>query len=65
MFTLIVMVYKRSEIANFLYFLLITAKRLSQFGQYVQDAICSRHMEDIIELLQKMAWLIGFGLNCL
>ena len=49
MFTPIVMVFKMSEIANILYFLLITEKSLSQFGQYTQV-----HVEDIIELLQKM-----------
>ena len=35
MFTPRVMVFKMSEITNFLYFLLITAKNLSQFGQYI------------------------------
>ena len=36
MFTFLVMVFKMSEIAIFfLYFLLITAKRLSQFGKYI------------------------------
>ena len=35
MFTSIVMVFKMAEIAIFLYFLLITAKSLSQFGEYI------------------------------
>ena len=35
MFTSIVMVFKKAEIAIFLYFLLITAKILSQFGKYI------------------------------
>ena len=35
MFTPRVITFKMSEIANFLYFLLITAKYLSQFGQYI------------------------------
>ena len=54
------MVFKMSEITNFLYFLLITAKHLSQLGQYIKV-----HMEDLIEFLQKMIWLISFGLNFL
>ena len=41
-----------SEIANFLYFLQITAKNLSQLGQYIWV-----HMTDI-DFLQKIALLI-------
>ena len=59
MFTSIVMVLKMSEISIFLSFLLITAKSLSQFVKFL-----SVHKEDNIELLQKMVWLINFGLNC-
>ena len=35
MFTYIVMVFKMSELAIFVYFLLITVKSLSQFGKYI------------------------------
>ena len=35
MFTPRVMVLKISKVTHFLYFLLITAKDLSQFGQYI------------------------------
>ena len=35
MFSPIVMVFKMSENANFLHFLLITIKSLSQFEQYI------------------------------
>ena len=59
LFTAIFKVFKTSEMASFLYFLLITAKALSQLGQYIKV-----HMADIIEFLHKMVWLIGFGLNC-
>ena len=57
MFTIIFVVFKMTEIANFLYFLLITAEGLLQFGQYI-----SVHIADI-EFLQKMVGLIVFGLE--
>ena len=60
MFTSIVLIFKLSEITDFLYFMVITVKSLSQFKQYMRV-----HMEEIIDLLQEMEWLIGFGLNCL
>ena len=59
MFTSRVMAFKMSEIDNFIYFLLITVKNESQFGQYLYV-----HVEDLIEFLQKMICLIGFGRNC-
>ena len=59
MFTSRVMAFKISEIANFIYFLLITAKNESQLGQYLYV-----HVEDFIEFLQKMVFLIDFGRNC-
>ena len=59
MFTSRVMAFKMSEIANFIYFLLIAAKNESQFGQYLYV-----HVEDFFEFLQEMVCLIGFGRNC-
>ena len=55
MFTPKVMVVKMSKIAHFLYFLLMPAKNQSQFGQntYV-------HLKDLIQLSQKMIWIVGF-----
>ena len=46
MFTPTVMVIKMSKMAHFLYFQLMTAKKLWQF--------------ELIEFLQKMVWLISF-----
>ena len=60
MFTSIALIFKLSEIADFVYFLVITVTSLSQFKQYMRV-----HMEEIIDLLQKMVWFIDFGLNCL
>ena len=59
MFTSRVMAFKMSEMANFIYFLLITTKIWSQFGQY----LCV-HVEDLIEFWKKMVCLIDFGRNC-
>ena len=58
MLTSRVMAFKMSEKANFIYFLLITTKHYSQFGQYLYV-----HVEDLIEFLQKRVCLIGFGRN--
>ena len=59
MFNSRVKAFGMSEMANFISFLLIRAKLSSQFGQY----LCV-HVEDLIEFLQKMVCLIGFGRNC-
>ena len=59
MFTLRVSVFKMSEIVVFKCIFVFFCN-LSQFGQYIYV-----HMEDLIEFLQKMIWLIGYGLNCL
>ena len=58
MFTSRVMAFKMSEMANFIYFLLIAAKNYSQFGQYLYV-----HVEDLIEFLQKMICLIGLAVR--
>ena len=53
MFTLTVKVFKISKMANFECFLLI-----SQFGRYIKV-----DLENLIEFLQEMVWLLGFGLK--
>ena len=55
MFTPTVMVIKMSKMAHFLYFQLMTAKKLWQFQQNIYV-----HLKDLIEFLQKMVWLISF-----
>ena len=55
MFTPTVMAIKMSKMAHFLYFQLMTAKKLWQFQQNIYV-----HLKDLIEFLQKMVWLISF-----
>ena len=55
MFTPTVMAIKMSKMVHFLYFQLMTAKKLWQFQQNIYV-----HLKDLIEFLQKMVWLISF-----
>ena len=55
MFTPTVMVIKMSKMAHFLYFQLMTAKKLWQSEQNIYV-----HLKDLIEFLQKMVWLMSF-----
>ena len=59
MFTSIVMVFKMSEIAIYFVF---SAENSKKFVTVWEIYLSTK--EDNIELLQKMLWLIGFGLNC-
>ena len=44
--------------AQFLYFLLMIAKRWPQFGYNIYV-----HLKDLIELLQEVVWLMGVGIT--
>ena len=47
-----------SKMAQFLCFLLMTAKNQSQFGQNTYT-----HLNDLTEFFQKTVWLIGFEIT--
>ena len=56
MFTSRVGIIKMSQIAHFLYFLLMTAKKVITFwAKYLMQ------QKDLIESFQKIIWLIDFG----